>query len=72
MQPGTTTKFRWDYTLACVLGVMAMGMVLLPPQTPIVAGIWLITMFGVGIYPALHLAEWALPIDKNGLSTLLR
>jgi hypothetical protein len=50
--------FRWDYTLALAVAVIAVIQVFVPPQTPRTALFWLVATFGMGIYPVLQIAEW--------------
>ncbi len=63
-QPQGKKKFRFDYTLAFVAAAMGVILVLSPPQTKPAAVFWLCVLFGLGIYPVLHLAAWVIP-GKN-------
>jgi hypothetical protein len=64
-------KFRLDFTLTFVVAVMAVLLVLFPPQEPVYYCAWLATMCVFGIYPALHLAEWIFPNNKSCACVLL-
>lgn len=57
--------FRWDITLAFVGLGMAILLTFVPPQTKIAAIFWLIALYGVFVYPALHLAEWLIRSEKK-------
>jgi hypothetical protein len=64
-QPSRDKKFRWDYTLACVGVSIAIGIVLAPPQTPLLTGLWLLAFFGVLVYPVLHFSAWILGVKRK-------
>ena len=64
-------KFRWDVTLTCAVAVMAIVIVFVPPVDRISTLAWLLLMFGLGVYPALHLGEWALPRCPKWIADLL-
>ena len=49
---------RWDITLACLVGVMAILLIIAPPQSWPTMLAWLVATFGLGVYPAFHFAQW--------------
>ena len=49
---------RADYILACLAAAMAIILVLVPPESPYSAFVWLTALFGVCIYPIWHLGRW--------------
>jgi hypothetical protein len=51
------TGFRWDYTLALLGLALTICLVLFPPATEWVVGLLLSVMFGLLVYPALHLTR---------------
>lgn len=57
--------FRWEYTLALLGVALSIFLVLMPPEDPEVAVLWLIGTFGVLVYPALHLFKAVLPGQSN-------
>lgn len=66
--PPEKKRFRWDYTLGCLGVALGILIVLIPPQTRLSAGLWLLILFGILIYPVLHLAEWRLPTKPKWLT----
>lgn len=50
--------FRWDITLALGVAILAVVIVFVPPQSERAAAFWLCAMFGLGVYPILHISEW--------------
>jgi hypothetical protein len=63
--PPEKRGFRWDYTLALIGAAIGIILVLAPPRTSRSAAIWLVILFGVLVYPALHLAKWLLPTKSK-------
>lgn len=57
--------FRWDITLFFVGVGMAIILAFLPPETRWAAILWLIALYGVLVYPVLHLAEWLLQTKRK-------
>ena len=53
-------EFRWDITLGFAVAAMTLIITLAPPQTKPAMMFWLVATFAMGVYPALHLADWAL------------
>jgi hypothetical protein len=58
LDPIPKPRFRWDFTLFFAGTIMAILIVLFPPDTKIGAACWLIGIFVMTIYPSLHLADW--------------
>ena len=67
-QPPEKRKFRWDYTLGLLGVALGIASVLGPPQTPLSARAWTLVLFGVLVYPALHLVEWALRVRRKWIT----
>jgi len=57
-EPPEQKPFRWDITLALAVAAMTIWLVLSPPSTKRGLIFWLVVMFGLSIYPVLHLADW--------------
>ncbi|MGC1434531.1 MAG: hypothetical protein WA847_01445 [Terriglobales bacterium] len=53
-------KFRTELTLALAAIVIGILLVLIAPQSKWTTGVWLVVVFGFGVYPMLHLGNWAL------------
>lgn len=66
--PPEKKRFRWDYTLTLFAVALGILIVLVPPQTIRSAAIWLLILFGVLVYPVLHLVEWLLPPNRKSLT----
>jgi len=49
---------RLDYSLAFVGISVGIILVLVPPTTPLGTVFWLVVLFAVLVYPALHLVKW--------------
>src|SRR5438445_1769860 len=67
-RPPEKRRFRWDYTLGFAGVAVGIVIVLAPPQTAASARTWLLILFGVLVYPALHFAEWLLPTKPKWLT----
>ncbi len=53
-------KFSAELTLALAATVITILLVLIAPQSKWATGFWLAVVFALGIYPMLHLGDWAL------------
>ncbi len=51
-------KFRWDISFACLAAMMGIVLVIAPPQSRPMMLVCLAVMFGFGMYPAFHFAQW--------------
>jgi hypothetical protein len=49
---------RLDYSLGLVGICVAIILALVQPTTPLVTSFWLLALFAVGVYPALHFVKW--------------
>jgi hypothetical protein len=64
-QPPKKHAFQWDVTLALVVAIMAVLLVFLPPEDAKTTGFLLATIFCLGIYPVLHLADCGLGSQRR-------
>lgn len=67
-RPARKERFRWAYTFGCVGIAAGVLIALIPPKTPLTAGMWLLVVFGILVYPMLHFVEWLLPINPKWLT----
>ena len=62
-------EFRLDITLACLFAVMGILSIIAPPQSRPTMFVWLIVVFAVGVYPALHFAE-LIPVSNKWIANV--
>lgn len=64
-------RWRTDLTLTLAVGVLGIILVFMPPQTERTTLLWLVAMFGCGLYPALHFTELALRTRKKWIPKIV-